>query len=200
MDGITYMTVMSAARFDRYPNPKAFDDAVDVAVTCAKLAASPTASSAHEESESGLKIYHQLDPQTDAHVARLASAPVNDAQNRFSHGRATERNDKFDETRLKMSQICWNPTATHADPQHELLLRKVKEGVRPFLCEGFKSEIGQELVIGDSDPCPFHVRPGVEVPSFKDCCKAKYQERKEKGDAKRKPLYYAMVSLSLRIC
>jgi len=172
--GLTYMTNLTPETQQHYSSPAAYAEGARIAVEAYQAAFSggPDAP----------KIYTHLTDQ-DTAICRLASNAENSFQKNVQH-RNMLRNDRFERdatssanTSLRCAVMLWNPLNDTNDPRFAEYLTEAAFGPRPVLelREGFKRQVGQEILVADDDPCPFHRHMGKGT-AFVDCCKQAHLE------------------------
>ena len=201
--GITYMTTLmpiTLAQTEHYATPQDLAAAVDVAVKAYRDAFPATTATAATSGDSSsapaaVALYRSLDPERDAAICRLVKSVANQelpAVYRSLHDKEKEEKQRNDVTRIVINQIMWQPLQDRNDPQFAMLLERATNTGRfselnerqPFCLEGCKNSMGQEIVVQDDDPCPFHKRYGEANPTFAKCCKTSYLKRMQKAQQK----------------
>jgi len=198
--GITYMSTMKQPDNQRYVSPKEMADATNLAIQAARDAFNiDNTNSGGNDTGITVPVYHTLNFETDYHVCRLARDNQREAPSelQFPKGveaaRKTKKGDSKNATTTHIiaQQMFWQPYEKQNDPRTDDTIMRICEGTKPFLLEGMKKAVTQEILINDDEGCPFHnqLAFGPEAtPSFKDCCKDEYRRRRLKAGKKHIPL------------
>lgn len=188
--GLTYMSAITPASVDcrHYQTPQDYENALKVAYKAYK--------EAFVEADNSAPLYRTLHPHRDRtisrHVAdfRNQNVPLwqelrNEIEGTPSRARSAVQaplSSSNGDTAMIISQMYWRPHQNMRHPRYQEWMYQVTrmdhETPRdPFVLEGSKHGVGQELLVNDNDPCPFHRRLGKTCKPFAKCCKTMYEKR-----------------------